>query len=253
MTTLLAVDDSKTMRQVLEMTFSGEELRTVTAETADEALNKLRSERPSVALVDAVLGDQSGYDLCQRIKSEDPQVSVIMLCSKHQPYDRNLGARVGADDFVDKPFDTQHLIDKVSGLAQRRPAPRAVAERPSPGAPQAAASQEPPAGTEHRAPARTLSFGAPAASPAPEPKIPRIQPRAPVAPASGAPRVPAAAAEAAGNGAFAEKLGELGLTSAQVEAVLALSREVVEQVVWEVVPQLAETMIQEEIRRLTGD
>ena len=52
------------------------------------------------------------------------------------------------------------------------------------------------------------------------------------------------------NGQLAGKLGELGLSPAQADAVMALSREVVERVVWEVVPQLAETMIKEEIQRL---
>ena len=55
---------------------------------------------------------------------------------------------------------------------------------------------------------------------------------------------------AAVNGQLAGKLGELGLSPQQADAVLALSREVVERVVWEVVPQLAETMIKEEIQRL---
>jgi hypothetical protein len=50
---------------------------------------------------------------------------------------------------------------------------------------------------------------------------------------------------------MASKLGDLGLTAAQVDAVLALSREVVERVVWEIVPELAETLIKEEIARLT--
>ena len=57
-----------------------------------------------------------------------------------------------------------------------------------------------------------------------------------------------------GNGAdFAQKLGSLGLTPQQVEGVLSLSREVVERVVWEVVPTLAETLIREEIQRLTKE
>jgi hypothetical protein len=56
---------------------------------------------------------------------------------------------------------------------------------------------------------------------------------------------------AAVNGQLAGKLGQLGLTPQQAEAVLALSRDVIERVVWEVVPQLAETMIKEEIQRLT--
>jgi hypothetical protein len=67
------------------------------------------------------------------------------------------------------------------------------------------------------------------------------------------PPKPAEVAAAAHNGQFAGKLGELGLTAQQVDAVLALSREVVEKVVWEVVPQLAEALIKEEISRLTKE
>jgi len=52
---------------------------------------------------------------------------------------------------------------------------------------------------------------------------------------------------------LATKLAGLGLTEAQMEGVLSLTREVIEQVVWEVVPELAETMIREEIRRLTTE
>jgi hypothetical protein len=55
------------------------------------------------------------------------------------------------------------------------------------------------------------------------------------------------------DGQFAQRLAGLGLTSEQVQGVLALSRDVVEKVVWEVVPVLAETLIKEEIRRLTSD
>jgi hypothetical protein len=59
------------------------------------------------------------------------------------------------------------------------------------------------------------------------------------------------AAATAANGQLAGKLGEMGLTPAQADAVLALSREVIERVVWEVVPVIAETLIKEEIARLT--
>jgi hypothetical protein len=71
-------------------------------------------------------------------------------------------------------------------------------------------------------------------------------PVAPVIPTQARHSVPAAHLPAD----FAGKLGHLGLSSAQLEAVLSLSREVVEQVVWEVVPVLAETIIKEEIKRL---
>ena len=66
--------------------------------------------------------------------------------------------------------------------------------------------------------------------------------------------IPAAAAAAtAGDGQLATKLTGLGLSQDQVQGVLSLSREIVEKVVWEVVPVLAETLIREEIKRLTND
>ena len=88
---------------------------------------------------------------------------------------------------------------------------------------------------------------------APEPVAPPPKPA--VAAPTAAPAAPpiAAAAVASTNGQLAPKLAQLGLSPAQIEGVLALSREVVEQVVWEVVPQLAEALIKEEIARLTKE
>ena len=82
---------------------------------------------------------------------------------------------------------------------------------------------------------------------------PKPVPAPAAAPTLGAAQ-PAVAAAMSGNGVdFAQKLGSLGLTPQQVEGVLSLSREVVERVVWEVVPTLAETLIREEIQRLTKE
>lgn len=287
-TTLLAVDDSKTMRKVLAITFAGEDYHTVLAESSADALQKLGAEGPAVVLIDAQLGSENGYDLCQQVKQNAPGAQVLILSSKQRPYDRSRGSAAGADDFMDKPFDTQQLIDKVGALARKAgeagaqpaaaAAPPAAAPAPSPApAPVAAAPGAPP-GLRPRSP--TLSYGtpppgaapAPAAAPAraqtatgtPAPPQARPAPApvrqtAPIAPTpvTGVPvqARPAAAAAAAtnGSGQFAEKLEGLGLDSDQVQAVLALSREVVEQVVWEVVPVLAETLIKEEIRRLTSE
>ncbi len=294
-TTLLAVDDSKTMRKVLEITFAGEDYRTVLAESSADALEKLGSEGPGVVLIDAQLGSTSGYDLCQQIKQAAPSVQVLILSSKQQPYDRSRGSSAGADDFMDKPFDTQQLIDKVGALARKAgeapaavaappAAPRATATAPSAQAPSpapapvAAAAGAPP-GLRPRSP--TLSYGTPApgavatpgsaprtqtatGTPAPpQAQAAPVRQTAPIAPtpvtgvplpSKGAPPAAAAAAAATnGSGQFAEKLQGLGLDANQVQAVLALSREVVEQVVWEVVPVLAETLIKEEIRRLTSE
>jgi len=277
-TTLLAVDDSKTMRKVIEITFSGEDFKLVVCSNADEAMSKL-SERPSVALVDAGLDGTTGYELCRRLKAAQPGLAVVILSNKQQPFDRNLATQVGADDFADKPFDTQQLIDKVTLLAKK-----AGVSAGTPPAPVVAPAPAPPAA---RPGATTLQYGASpvaipaapvAAAPPPAPARQQTAPGMPANPpvvpraaptliaAGGAPEMarpapmataaaPVAAAALAGaNGAdFAKKLGSLGLTTDQVNGVLSLSRDVLERVVWEVVPTLAETIIREEIQRLTRE
>ena len=269
-TTLLAVDDSKTMRKVLEITFAGEDFRTVLCESADEALGKL-GENPQIALVDAGLENSAGYELCQKIKAASPNIAVVMLSSKQQPYDRARGTAVGADDFVDKPFDTQQLIEKVTTIARRAAsAPVMAAVAPAPVVMPSASGVKSP--EPSRARVQTLAYGSTPspmipASPAP-PQVTPVQPIVPARPTlssspaadfTSPPAPPAAVvsapsyvapAPAALPADFAGKLGGLGLSSAQVEAVLSLSREVVEQVVWEVVPTLAETIIKEELKRL---
>ncbi len=110
-TTLLAVDDSKTMRKVMEITFAGEGFKTVVAADAADAVAKAQAEHPQVALIDAALEGTNGYDLCKQIKGASPSTVVVLLSNKAQPYDKARGAAAGADDFMDKPFDTQQMID----------------------------------------------------------------------------------------------------------------------------------------------
>jgi hypothetical protein len=109
---------------------------------------------------------------------------------------------------------------------------------------------------------QTIAYGSQmmGAPPAPAPvAMPPAQPPVAVAPAHSDRPAPLAvplarsAPPAAFNGQLADKLVDLGLTPEQVTGVLLLSRDVVEKVVWEVVPVLAETMIREEIKRLTKE
>ena len=71
-TTVLAVDDSVTMRKVLEITFAGSDYQVVTADGPDAALQALKQHNPSLALVDATLEPSDGYELCKQIKAASP-------------------------------------------------------------------------------------------------------------------------------------------------------------------------------------
>ncbi|MBI2391950.1 MAG: response regulator [Deltaproteobacteria bacterium] len=302
--TLLAVDDSVTMRKVIEMTFAGEDLRVLTVGTAQEALATCRREHPAAVLADVALDGFSGYDLCRAIKDEFGRIPVVLLSSKQNPFDPARGQAAGADGHLDKPYDTAKAIELVKGVLTqgRSVAPAPIAAAPiaaaptAPRAPMFSAPQPPPPAppppapviraapavvhpTMQGMPATRASAGGPALGRTPTPALqrqvtakmpseppaqqPPSQPRPPSSPAlkaqhtvrmaSDAPPAAAVAGAAALPPELAGKLGELGLSPAQVDAVLALSREVVERVVWEVVPVLAETLIKEEISRLTRE
>ncbi len=238
---LLAVEDSRTMRKVLGITFATDEFEAVVAESPQQALAQLDHFRPDMVLLDVTLGETNGYDLCRQVKSRAPGTPVMILSSRQQPYDPVRGAEVQADDFIDKPFDTQQMRDKVKKLVAQTGARPAAPARPA-----AAAAA---------APARPAPI--PRTPPPAMPPPPAVaRPPAPsMARAGSAHPVPGNVAQAlATNGAaLRERLEEMELTREQVQAVLTLSRDVIERVVWEVVPVLAETLIKEEIQRLTRE
>src|SRR5690606_13209945 len=125
----------------------------VTADTVQAAIGKM-SESPQVCVIDTALGNEDGYALAKELRKRSPATSIIMLASRYAPYDQARGRDAGADDWADKPFDTQQLIDKVrkivlakeaAGGAATAAAPSPAIPAPSPAAPVPAAAARPAA------------------------------------------------------------------------------------------------------------
>lgn len=251
------------MRKVLGITLAGDGFDAAICKSGAEALQLAQAKAPDVAIVDAYLAGENGYELCAKLRSLHPGLEVLILSSKQRPYDEGAGRTAGAAGNFDKPFDSQKLIDKIqslsSGSPARAPSPQVSAPASSFTAPVAAAPV--PERASVSVPRPGVSFSG---NPAPRPQVPTgpavqspsisraavaAPPAAQVAPS----KAPMASVAAQAANVLGTKLNGLGLSAEQVQAVLALSKEVVEQVVWEVVPALAETMIKEEIRRLTAD
>lgn len=255
---ILVADDSLTMRRIMELTFAGEDVSVVTVDSGDAAIAKASDLRPDIVLADASMATD-GYKVASTIRATPglERTAVIVLASQKHPYDEAKGKAAGVDDHVVKPFDTQHVIDKVKRVLSQ---PRAAGKAAAAAAPPAQASTAGPAVRGSRT--GTIAFErAPAPQPAPVASpggraqaamaAPTPVATAPMAAAArGAAQAPAAAATSSG-GDLAKQLDGLGLNPEQIKGVLALSRDVIERVVWEVVPDLAETLIREEIRRLT--
>ena len=136
------------MRKVLEITFAGENYRTVLAESAETPSASCGPSSPRWRWWTRPRRPER-LRLASR-SSARPRRRVIILSSKQQPYDKARGAPVGADDFIDKPFDTQQLIDKVSARSAKRgrgSACRAAHPQPLPAQPVARLRSRP---TAHR-------------------------------------------------------------------------------------------------------
>ena len=116
---LLLADDSITIQKVVTLTFADEGVEVVTASDGQEAIEKLKQSTPDVVLADAVMARVNGYEVCEYIK-QDPKlkhIPVMLLVGSFEPFDEAEARRVGADDYVTKPFQSiRRLIDKVGGL-----------------------------------------------------------------------------------------------------------------------------------------
>ena len=112
---ILCADDSVTMQTVAEITFRTTEFGYAGARTVDEAIEKVKAQRPVLVLADAVMPGKTGYDLCHALKSDPAtaDIPVVILCGNSAPFDGAKGAQVGADGSLTKPWDTQVMLDKV--------------------------------------------------------------------------------------------------------------------------------------------
>ena len=115
---VLVVDDSKTELMFLTDLLQKNGFAVRTAENADDAMRRLREERPDLILMDVVMPGQNGFQLTRAI-ARDPlyaQVPIILCTSKNQETDRVWGMRQGARDYIVKPVNPSELMAKISAL-----------------------------------------------------------------------------------------------------------------------------------------
>ena len=131
MTTVLLCDDERDLLSVLDFNLRAAGFETVLATRGEEAMLALRRRVPDLVLLDLMLPDLPGTEVCRRIKS-DPRtkhVPVVMLTAKGDEVDRVVGFELGADDYVTKPFSVRELVLRLKAVVRRSGGGRG-AERP---------------------------------------------------------------------------------------------------------------------------
>jgi two-component system, OmpR family, response regulator len=119
---ILVVDDDANIREVVCFALRKAGYTTVTAENGQQALQRCASEHPDLVVLDILMPELDGTEVCRRLRA-DPrqrQVPIIFLSSKDDEVDRIVGLELGGDDYVGKPFSPRELVARVK--ARLRPA-----------------------------------------------------------------------------------------------------------------------------------
>src|SRR5919109_651294 len=113
--TVLVVDDSPTVRKIVQMTLQREHIRVITAGDGLSALTSVADEMPAVILLDIQLPRMDGYHICQIIRKnlQFRQIPIIMLSGKDGLFDKMRGRLAGSTEYLTKPFDSAELVQTV--------------------------------------------------------------------------------------------------------------------------------------------
>ena len=122
---VLVVEDEGAQREVLKYNLEAEGFQVVMAENGDEAMLLVAEEQPDLIVLDWMLPNVSGIEVCRRVKA-DPQtrqIPIIMLSARSEEVDRVRGLETGADDYVVKPYSVVELMARLrTQLRRTRPA-----------------------------------------------------------------------------------------------------------------------------------
>lgn len=116
---LLLADDSVTIQKVVSLTFADEGIEVISTGDGDSAMAKVSELKPDLVMADVNMPGLNGYQICEKIRNDQTisQTPVILLVGSFEPFDENEARRVGADDFMTKPFQSiRQLVNKVSVL-----------------------------------------------------------------------------------------------------------------------------------------
>ncbi|NJM96573.1 MAG: response regulator [Phormidesmis sp. RL_2_1] len=122
MSTVLVVDDSPMLREMISGLLDKSGLTITVAQDGQEAKEKIAADPPDLVVLDVVMPNMNGYELCRWVKSNPPtqHVLVILCSSKSEEFDRYWGIKQGADAYVIKPFRPGELLSTVKALLASR-------------------------------------------------------------------------------------------------------------------------------------
>ncbi|MCR5156305.1 MAG: response regulator transcription factor [Butyrivibrio sp.] len=115
---ILIVDDDNNIAELISLYLVKECFETKICNDGETAINTFDSFNPNLVLLDLMLPGIDGYQVCREIRTRS-QVPIIMLSAKGEVFDKVLGLEMGADDYMEKPFDSKELVARVKAVLRR--------------------------------------------------------------------------------------------------------------------------------------
>ena len=120
---ILIVDDDNNIAELISLYFTKECFETMIVNDGESALPAVESFHPNLILLDLMLPGIDGYQVCREVRTNN-SVPIIMLSAKGEVFDKVLGLELGADDYIEKPFDSKELVARAKAVLRRyKPAP----------------------------------------------------------------------------------------------------------------------------------
>lgn len=116
---ILIVDDDPEIRSLLSRYISEQGFRVSVAGDRRECEKRLTETNPNLIVLDVMLPDGSGLDICRRLRDREPSIPVILLTALKEDVDRIIGLEIGADDYLGKPFNPRELTARIKAVLRR--------------------------------------------------------------------------------------------------------------------------------------
>jgi DNA-binding response OmpR family regulator len=122
---VLIIEDMEPVVQAIRMVLGREGFRLLIAKNGQDGLRAVTEQKPDLVILDLVLPDMDGLDICRRIRKnpEVARVPILILSGKAEEVDKVVGLAVGADDYLAKPFGDKELVARVKALLRRSATP----------------------------------------------------------------------------------------------------------------------------------
>ncbi|CUQ30892.1 DNA-binding response regulator [Clostridium baratii] len=119
MAKILLVEDEVSIRGFLKINLARNDFEIIEASNGEDGISKAMVEKPDVAILDVMLPGIDGFQVCNKLRSEFPNMGIIMLTAKGQDMDKIMGLEYGADDYIVKPFNPLEVVLRIKALLRR--------------------------------------------------------------------------------------------------------------------------------------